>query len=498
MNLKGSATIQMFDAKTGALIEEHQSSNMITNAVPNILNGAFQRYFNYMKTSARNIDITEVLKTPLNSFAETYFGGILVFSNSLEENPEHIIPTQEEALSCIGCGSQINKSASSNYSGVFNSAESIIDERTVKFVWDFTSQQCNGDIACICLTSAKGGLLGLRNNGVDAIDLNSSLSGLISNVLSVSSAGASISTGSSFNYRVNAVRANTNGCIIYSDDYQRAMSHYYNGGYNYDLADLFDITTNIGDNLNKGTYNGTSYTMTSSVSEYKCFDDHTIFASSGDWNLANKYYIITVDGGIEETTLDITNLAADISEFYGVKVSEGRLSNYQDWFYFDGKYYFVVGSINRGNDSMRVYVVESDGTFTYKDVELSPTIISRNWGSTKAGGYADSDLDTKFCIVNNGMYLGYNNFWYALLPDGTLDLSAFSFYQGDINTVIRDDPTGLMPAPFISDTAYHLNSRNMFRDGLFTPYLGTINNQSVALTKDASKTMKIIYTLTQE
>ena len=40
MALKGSAKIQLFDARTGKLERTIESNNIITNAVTNILNGA--------------------------------------------------------------------------------------------------------------------------------------------------------------------------------------------------------------------------------------------------------------------------------------------------------------------------------------------------------------------------------------------------------------------------------------------------------------------------
>ena len=87
MSLVGKTTIKLFDAKNGELSDIVESKNMVTNAVSNIFNG----FLNAVASSDNNgVDVQNNFNYLFDipdgyNLAKTFFGGLLVFSSSIEE-----------------------------------------------------------------------------------------------------------------------------------------------------------------------------------------------------------------------------------------------------------------------------------------------------------------------------------------------------------------------------------------------------------------------------
>ena len=163
MSLKGITKVELFDADTGILLDSVEESNIVTNAVNNIFNGALNALasFNNNKVGTHNY-LDYLFKLPDGyNLAKALYGGVLIFSKNIVEDVEHCIPTIDEIKSCVGYANLGLTTAGSLFKGSFNESESEFTDSTFKFVWDFNSDQCNGDIACICLTSDAGANTGL-------------------------------------------------------------------------------------------------------------------------------------------------------------------------------------------------------------------------------------------------------------------------------------------------------------------------------------------------
>lgn len=152
-HLKGIATIQLFDAKTGELQQEVKEENMITNAVDECLNLP-----DYMATGLDlNEDRSKRLVSHRNQIATNFFNGVLIYRDPIEENAEKIMPPFDNPE--IGHAGDVT-SAVLDHQGTYNSTESGNIENGIRRVWDFATDRANGKISCICLTSRAGGTLG--------------------------------------------------------------------------------------------------------------------------------------------------------------------------------------------------------------------------------------------------------------------------------------------------------------------------------------------------
>ena len=149
--IEGVTTIELTDVKTGKK-EKIESKNMVTNAVRDI----FKNPTYYNRTSMKN----------LMPFYSTLFGGIICADQSLQENANnYFLPSN---ASVIASGAFNYKNSSEDIvRGSYNSTDSEInmDEKYIKFVYDFTTNQGNGIIRSVCLTSwATGKFFGM---GID-------------------------------------------------------------------------------------------------------------------------------------------------------------------------------------------------------------------------------------------------------------------------------------------------------------------------------------------
>lgn len=152
-HLKGIATIQLFDAKTGELQQEIKEENMITNAVEECLNLP-----DYMATGLdRDEDRSHRLVSYRNSIANNFFNGVLIYRNPIEENAEKVMPPFDNPE--IGHAGDTT-AVTLDHQGTYNTVESGVIENGIRRVWDFATDRANGKISCVCLTSRAGGTLG--------------------------------------------------------------------------------------------------------------------------------------------------------------------------------------------------------------------------------------------------------------------------------------------------------------------------------------------------
>src|SRR5574344_777806 len=131
MALVGKTKIQLFDAKTGELEHEVESSNMVTNAVKNILSPHLSVLFG-------ESDNWDSFFSNISPIYNTLFGGVMIFSKTLEENANYIIPNQADREALVGYGGQCASLTGNNYRGAYNVSESTVLANGATHVWDFT------------------------------------------------------------------------------------------------------------------------------------------------------------------------------------------------------------------------------------------------------------------------------------------------------------------------------------------------------------------------
>ena len=148
--LKGKTIIELTDVKTGE-VERREEDNMITNALSHLFEP-----FGHYKTASRLFNSNSLLP-----YYQNLLGGLLLFDGEIEENAENIFPPATVNMTGCGVYGRQNDTVCVKR-GDYNMTESEVNlnSKYVKFVYDFTTSQGNGNIACVALTSKNGGYCG--------------------------------------------------------------------------------------------------------------------------------------------------------------------------------------------------------------------------------------------------------------------------------------------------------------------------------------------------
>lgn len=144
--LKGRMKIELEDVNTGK-VDTVFAENMVTNALNEIF-----KPIGLSKSP-------EQLEKLLCPYYKHLLGGILLFDNTITENINTFYPPSNTKLIGSGVFGEANNTTGT-CRGNYNLIESELnlEERYMKYVYDFTTNQANGTISSVCLTSKNGGL----------------------------------------------------------------------------------------------------------------------------------------------------------------------------------------------------------------------------------------------------------------------------------------------------------------------------------------------------
>lgn len=145
MSLKGSATIELINADGSKELIKHD--NMITNAPADLLKSYRGEMPPLFKISSWR-----------DSYAKAIFGGIFLFDDTLNDDAnDYFFPS----LNVIGYASQDAYAGTDISRGSYNATESGVQEDgSYKFVWDFATSQANGQIKALALCPNFMGKIG--------------------------------------------------------------------------------------------------------------------------------------------------------------------------------------------------------------------------------------------------------------------------------------------------------------------------------------------------
>lgn len=153
MGIKGSATIELTNADGSKEIYKHD--NMITNAVQDLC-------------MSQRGEMATILKIVNNgdSYAQALFGGLLLFDETLDTDANnYFIPTAK----CTGYASQDAYAGLDTCRGSFNQSEGGVQpDGSYKFVWDFATSQANGTIKSLALCPNMMGQIGLTSSKISS------------------------------------------------------------------------------------------------------------------------------------------------------------------------------------------------------------------------------------------------------------------------------------------------------------------------------------------
>lgn len=458
--LRGSAKVQLFDAKTGELEKTVESSNLITNAVANVFNGALTAFATCCN-NGRSKSLNYLYDFPSDyNLARALMGGLLVFSDRIEANIDHIIPSISEMRSFIGCANQGGSIEGNIFKGSLSKFEYNKDSQSITFVWEFSKEQCNGKIGCLCLTSDRGGQLGFKFNTLSGLTGGSVLSCLQSGMWNVSN-WAEFSPGYPHYamFKSPYTDQDAHGSFVIDTEYRYV---YRDTVYATNIEKLLNkqrAGLELKDNFAYG--NNKSYDRKYSLSSFsydifKCTDADKVYEIDrnmhgimideennlylySDYNQFS-YYVKGSDGlesrakyyvtglkfwliGVasDDIVFDITNLLRSIYTYHGVAYEKERTfsaldgnGNDYDYKYMEftasdvlaefrdnavihnNKIYFLTGSIGKSENKLRMYVVSFDGSFTYKDITCTDVLVSMLFGTSSVGGSPFSHMDVHF------------------------------------------------------------------------------------------------------
>ena len=148
---KGHCKIELTDTKTGKKeVVEHD--NMVTKALEYFFKGG-----GMTNASAFN-------SSTIRSSALYYLlGGVMCLDTALDEDDEIVRVPAGVMMTANGARDVANNSNPTEM-GTYNDIESgWQQDGSLKMVWDWTTSQGNGTIACVGLSSAYGGMLGVGN-----------------------------------------------------------------------------------------------------------------------------------------------------------------------------------------------------------------------------------------------------------------------------------------------------------------------------------------------
>lgn len=475
MGIKGKTTFELTDVNTGK-VEVIEDSNMITNGLQEFLTT-----YGYFGCDILNNDTMRN-----NSLWVNLLGGLFLFDSALDEDVNNTF--MPAGVKMIGNGSKdVSNSGAVAELGSYNSTESgTQSDGSIKFVYDFSTAQANGTIACACLTSKIGGYMGMGNDGERYLNADYDLVGFESDIWHICQSNISGSTNDPSHilypvYSENAIYFTNPRNINYSSSY--ASQHWsvtkkiqilkvragFTGVSIKDRKYLDKVIATYDVDIPQDIldYMGTSknYIFTSRDSERNVY---VIFNKSSSYQIANGSYcwIMKIDKDMKATAYKFTNNT-------GVDLG---ISN--DAITFDGDYLWIYKYMSpyllygiKYSDSTQIIETGINKGGTYRLYTIGKNLISIN--SENSHRYAPTIYD----VVNRTHRLVNGK-----MQDNCYILVPFSDKKGIY--LLVDDSTS--------------NNSCELRVVKDPRYLATINNLSEPVVKTSSKTMKVTYTLTFE
>lgn len=478
--LKGKSTIQLFNAKTGKLEHEQKNTNIVTNAVADIINdndplglgkmiqcrSGSSNSYEYHKPLLRRNYIT-----PLTTIA---FGGVLLWDNTISEDPTITMPPN--GVNEVGHAGN-TYSGANTFRGSYNTNESGSLENGYRHVWDFGTDKANGTIKALSLTSQYGGMCGYRNDsggdnetyapytyyhfGADttfkAFEIN------LDNV------GYSGCDDGPFLYIAQNSDGGFYGIKRSTTDFTKIQQVTFAKPGILTLEGIKDITEV------KDLIAGINQYAQTYVHDNKI---HEVYLSSTT-ELVHKTY------SLEGALLNTVNVTLPTAA-----VSSKTLRAYA--FYYNGYYYYYSSS--------------ASGVITYKKTNATGEDLGEAFTIPPYSGTTAHSVNI-FFVDNNGngvLRVGsnstnaasYSNTDYYIYPDGKTCLSLTNSFSIS-NAVYSCFCPAVTPikTPFVYISAGNYQARLLL--GVDCRCLATINNLSTPVTKTSAQVMKVTYEITE-
>lgn len=463
MKLKGKTQIELTDVKTGET-EVIQEENMITNAINRLFSDNLEgMLFNIEGTGGLAWKNYHVPICP------NAIGGILLYSDSLEENADNLYAPSSNP--CVGYASNDANNTEDSFRGSMNLLETGPTDNGYKLVWDFATSQGNGTISAIALTHRLGGKCYIGN----VFDANSHL-------LQMKSYYTRMESAEYVQYYVDMVEIDFNNnyfVSISADSNKQIIIH---------KVKKFFSKLNLTGSLQE-TCEGLYETQIIQPKEFL----------SGSYSYAYLNFMDGEDGywyGFSSTG----NSSGD-AKVQWIKIKKEDYSFTEGAWTLENAQIYPIGnrsgylsSPSRSTYSTLrngyLYLMHYSQAGVYKvNIHNAADITFIEFGfqirHSSLGNYSGV-----YMLKLNDRIYGYN---YVINSDDSViqikDFYALSQTQTPVFT------NGIYGLSFGFYSHYGLNIyKNLW---ILTPYLASVNNLETSVIKTADKTMKITYTLTE-
>lgn len=486
MKIKGEYKIELRDAKTGKVTDTRIGHNFVTG---------------FWNEFAKNIGLLNpniFVQRNTNNLVDDLFGGIMCFDSAITENTDmtgnydHPLyaPASKE-MTANGCIDYTTSSALVTELGAYNASESVTSNgRSRRYVYDWDTNEGNGVIGCVCLSSKYGGYRG-NGNYTSRNTLNSGqqspniFDGAFEPIQKQVQANTDTSNG------VSTLDANgTSNTIAYINVSRSVIAvitdfRPADGVVTIEEYALPSKRVNVlGSNgnvvsgnkvlVNTRTYTFTPITDATNIVKTGC--------GYGYWYIITNSNIASTDNVVNVLKFNIDNTQQQFRFVHRLS-TWGQANQNSFQVEFMGNYMVLFNSSYMENSAIFLYNIATDTCTEYINAGLDQ-FKARSYRSCCFSSYHEGVWSAgKFNLrLVNGepLILPVNSHWLAV-P-----------YRG--NTA-RANGCG------IDDPYYHWWQDN--QDGciyslgtLTREYLATIANLSQPVVKTADKTMKITYTLT--
>ncbi len=471
--LKGKTEIQLTDVDTG-YTQHYYDENMVTNALSDIFT------LNTATSTGFLMGVDSNTSGFGGSLYSTALGGILLFDSTIPED-DYFAPA---GVNMVGSGVYNNNTTSTDTArGIYNTTESSVStsDKVAKYVYDFTTTQCNGSIKSVCLTSDYGGYSSYGNEKADTTATSALL------------------------YKPSCTRrvtASNYGEFVLFWDYDEdicatAQLTCPSTGYitltlrkrdaKFKTASIFTNNSTTGEILSSNAITVSGYYGCVNGNNVSPYTPNVMYDEYANliyfvYNTSNSYSISS--GG----SISLLTISPDDFSYTSSTITNNTGSTL---------YTYYPLAVYNGY----IYWRSSGATSIYK-ISLTDGSVTSEISGVTTGGHAGN------CFIKNGrIYVksgtscssGYQ--YYAVI-DTELETIRYTSLRNDLSSNYTSS-SGEKSAPILGKPWlywYGYNYNSSYYTGRFvvwSNYLATINNLSTAVTKTSSQTMKITYTISE-
>lgn len=464
--IKGKTRITLTEESTGKK-ELYEDSNMITNAISRIFKSNMLGLTDYYSSNfipTRNL-----------------FGGCMLFSNPLTEDPDNIWPVNQNVSAMTANAGQTPHSSASPTRGNPDGVSSETTGDHIKMVWNWSTSQGNGPISCVCLTSSAAGDCGILPDGSLPLVRSTGLAFNDINIFQTNTLGDN-----------NLTRSRALALPISIDSDGNGISLYLSGG-----NSLEEITTCHawvtaplieGNKTHPYTYPNYRELGSRTATLSRTFTaNYTMIAQD-----STNYYVMERDSGnnkklwldiVAKSDMSVTGTSLTITDA-GITLARPTVPHTA----------IYNGIVSGGS----IYWISGSDAKKFVRINISNVADVEELGSNLASNI--SVVQTPI-VLSDGLIVGKN---YLINADKIYPItgrSARSSSSGRTESIYYDTIANYN-GPHMLQSGYRGDSMSYeysCQAGLLVlPYLATINNLQNPVTKGNTKSMTLEYVLTEE